>query len=129
MKFIVTAVRDGEARVFRSESDIVGLHIEAETLTDFREVMADIALELILANHVTNEDLLTKSLKELVPVIWTGTDGEQLLRGHVVDAVREQGFGRVRQGKGDSQIWGQAAGTNNISVPTLHSGGNNNGAG
>ena len=54
MKFIVTAVRDGEARVFRSESDIVGLHIEAETLTDFREVMADIALELILANHVTN---------------------------------------------------------------------------
>ena len=42
--------------------------------------MVDIAPELVLANHVTNEDLLTKPLRELVPVIWSGTDGEQLLQ-------------------------------------------------
>ena len=51
----VKAVRDEDAGVFRSESDIVCLHIEAETFKEFREVTADIALELILENHVTNE--------------------------------------------------------------------------
>ena len=40
--------------------------------------MVDIAPELVLANHVTNDDLLTKSSRELVPVIRSGTDGEQL---------------------------------------------------
>ena len=80
MNFFVKAVWDEEAKVFYSDSDIVGLHIEAETLEEFRKVLVDIAPELILANHVTNDDLLTKSLRELVPVIWSSTDGEQLLQ-------------------------------------------------
>ena len=80
MNFFVRAVWDEEAKVFISESDIVGLHIEAATLEEFREIMVDIAPELVLANHVTNDDLLTKSLRELVPVIWSATDGEQLLQ-------------------------------------------------
>ena len=80
MNFFVKAVWDKEAKVFYSDSDIVGLHIEAETLEEFRNVLLDIAPELILANHVTNDDLLTKSLRELVPVIWSSTDGEQLLQ-------------------------------------------------
>ena len=80
MNFFVRAVWDEEAKVFISESDIVGLHIEAATLDEFREIMVDIAPELVLANHVTNDDLLTKSLRELVPVIWSATDGEQLLQ-------------------------------------------------
>ena len=79
MNFFVKAVWDEEAKVFYSDSDIVGLHIEADTLEEFHKVLVDIAPELILANHVTNDDLLTKSLRELVPVIWSGTDGEQLL--------------------------------------------------
>ena len=80
MNFFVKAVWDEEANVFYSESDIIGLHIEAETLDEFREIMLDIAPELVLAIHVTNDDLLTKSLRELVPVIWSGTDGERLLQ-------------------------------------------------
>lgn len=80
MNFFVKAVWDEEAKVFYSDSDIVGLHIEADTLEEFRKVLVDIAPELILANHVTNDDLLTKSLRELVPVIWSSTDGEQLLQ-------------------------------------------------
>ena len=79
MNFFVKAVWDEEARVFYSDSDIVGLHIEAETIEEFREVLVDVAPELILANHVTNDDLLTKPLRDLVPVIWSGTDAEQLL--------------------------------------------------
>lgn len=78
MNYFVKAVWDEEAKVFYSDSDIVGLHIEAETLEEFRKVLVDIAPELILANHVTNDDLLTKSLRELVPVIWSSTDGKQL---------------------------------------------------
>ena len=77
MNFFVRAVRDEEAKVFISESDIVGLHIEAATLEEFREIMVDIAPELVLANHVTNNDLLTKSLRELVPVVRNGIDGVQ----------------------------------------------------
>jgi hypothetical protein len=80
MNFFVKAVWDEEAKVFCSDSDIVGLHIEAETLEEFREILVDIAPELVLANHVSNDDLLTKPLRELVPVIWSGTDAEQLLR-------------------------------------------------
>lgn len=80
MNFFVRAVWDKEAKVFYSDSNIVGLHIEAETLEEFREIMVDIAPELVLSNHVTNDDLLTKPLRELVPVIWSGMDGEQLLQ-------------------------------------------------
>ena len=64
MNFFVKAVWDEEAKVFHSNSDIVGLHIEAETLAEFREIMVGIAPELILANHVTNDDLLTKPLRD-----------------------------------------------------------------
>ena len=37
MNFFVKAVWDEEAKVFYSDSDIVGLHIEAETIEGFRE--------------------------------------------------------------------------------------------
>ena len=80
MNFFVRAVWDEEAKVFLSESDIVGLHIEAATLEEFREIMVDIAPELVLANHVTNDDLLTKPSRELVPLIRSATDGEQRLQ-------------------------------------------------
>ena len=81
MNFFVKAVWDDEAKVFYSDSDIVGLHVEAETLEEFREILVDIAPELILSNHITNEGLLTKPLKDLIPTIWSGTDdGQQLLQ-------------------------------------------------
>ena len=90
MNFFVKAVWDDEAKVFYSESDIIGLHVEAETLEGFRDILADIAPELILANHVTNEDLLTKPLKDLIPTIWSGMDdGQQLLQQSRGDSSQE----------------------------------------
>ena len=42
---------DGEADIFVSESNIVGLHIEARTLDEFQQIMIDLVPELIAANH------------------------------------------------------------------------------
>lgn len=49
--FYVRAVWDEEARVFYSESDISGLHIEAQTIEEFEAVMNEYAPELVRFNH------------------------------------------------------------------------------
>tara|TARA_R110002110_G_scaffold4877_5_gene24679 strand:+ start:5586 stop:5780 length:195 start_codon:yes stop_codon:yes gene_type:complete len=43
---------DKEAGVFYSESDIEGLHVEADTLENFREAVPAFAAELIVSNHM-----------------------------------------------------------------------------
>jgi hypothetical protein len=53
--FYVRAIWDPEAKVYYSESDIWGLHIEAATVDQFEEVMMDVAAELIVANHLSPE--------------------------------------------------------------------------
>jgi Domain of unknown function (DUF1902) len=69
--FSVKAVWDPEARVYYCESDIFGLHIETETLDDFEEVLMAEGVNLILANHVSPEDLASKPLRDLVPaIVW-----------------------------------------------------------
>jgi hypothetical protein len=50
--FFVRAIWDDEAQVYVSESDIKGLHIETKTLDEFKQVLDDVAVELILTNHV-----------------------------------------------------------------------------
>lgn len=80
MDFHVEAVWDEDAGVFRSESNIAGLFIEAETIAEFREVLSDVAPELIMANHISRDDLLAKPLKELIPTIWSSTNGDLLLQ-------------------------------------------------
>ena len=80
MTFHITAVWDEAVGVFYSDSNIVGLHIEAETIEEFRAIAIDLGPEMILANHVTNDDLLTKPLKDLIPVIWGSTSGDRLLQ-------------------------------------------------
>ena len=50
--FTVKAVWDEETRVFCSESDVQGLHIEAETIEEFEEIIRDVVGELIVANHI-----------------------------------------------------------------------------
>lgn len=55
--FNVTAHWDDEARVFYSESDIVGLHIEAATIEDFEAVMNEVVPDLMAANHPIGEEL------------------------------------------------------------------------
>ncbi len=50
--FFVKAVWDPEAKVFYSESDIEGFHIEADTVDEFEEIIFDTAIDLIVANHI-----------------------------------------------------------------------------
>ncbi|WP_229731466.1 DUF1902 domain-containing protein [Aquisalinus flavus] len=67
--FRVTARWDDEAKVFYSDSNINGLHIEAETLEEFEALIFDTAVDLVLANHFTPAELASKPLRELLPTI------------------------------------------------------------
>lgn len=67
--FYVKAFWDEEAEVFCSESDIKGLHIEAETIEEFESILHECAIELIIANHVTANEIASSSFKDLVPAI------------------------------------------------------------
>ena len=77
MNLFVKADLDEEATVFISDSEIDGLHNEAVTLAEFREVMANVAPERVRANQVGNDGPLTRSTREPAPAIRSGTDGEQ----------------------------------------------------
>jgi Fic family protein len=69
--FFVRAIWDDEANVYYSESDIFGLHIETKTLDEFEEVLNDMALELIMDNHLDTHDLVSIPMRDWVPtIIW-----------------------------------------------------------
>lgn len=69
--FYVKALRDDAVKRWYSESDIFGLHIETDTLDEFEVLINEFAAELIVANHMTAEDLALTSIKDLLPtVIW-----------------------------------------------------------
>jgi hypothetical protein len=69
--FYVKALWDEEVKVWYCESDIHGLHIESKTLDGFEEVMNDVALELIIDNHLKQEDIFSLPIKEWAPtIIW-----------------------------------------------------------
>ncbi len=70
MRFYVNALWDDKAGVFYSDSDIVGLHIEAETLGEFETEMNQIAPMLIIENHVSKQDFAKKSLADMIPSIF-----------------------------------------------------------
>jgi hypothetical protein len=67
--FHVRACWDDEAKVYYSDSDIIGLHIEAATIEEFETVMNDVAADLIFANHFSAPDMASKSIRDLVPTI------------------------------------------------------------
>lgn len=67
--FKVTAHWDEEAKVFYSESDIEGLHIEAATVEEFEEILMELGPELALNNHLLKSDAAQATLAELVPAI------------------------------------------------------------
>ncbi len=69
LTFNVKAVWDAEAGVFYSESDIIGLHIEAENLEEFEAAAAELGPKLIMENHITKRDIAQRSLSELIPWI------------------------------------------------------------
>ncbi len=67
--FFVRAIWDDEAKVFYSESDIDGLHIEAATVDAFEDVLFDAAIDLIVANHMSASDLADTPIRDLIPAI------------------------------------------------------------
>lgn len=67
--FYVRALWDDEVHRWYSESDIHGLHIETDTLDEFEEVMKDVAVDLIFANHISPEEVATTPIRELTPTI------------------------------------------------------------
>lgn len=69
MLFQVRPVWDDEAQIFYSDSNIIGLHIEAETIDEFIAEVNAVARELIIANHLSKRDLVQRSLIDLIPSI------------------------------------------------------------
>ena len=67
--YVVTAVWDADAQIFYSESDIKGLHIEANTLEAFEALVVDLAPDLIIENHLSPVELDTIPLREMIPSI------------------------------------------------------------
>ena len=67
--FYVRALWDDEAKRFYSESDIHGLNIETDTLEEFEDVLKDVAIELVFANHLTPAEIASTPLKDLAPLI------------------------------------------------------------
>lgn len=55
VKFYVTAHWDDDAKVFYSESNIVGLHVEAATMEEFEDIVASLAPEICYLNHLSKK--------------------------------------------------------------------------
>ncbi|MEO9685693.1 MAG: DUF1902 domain-containing protein [Tateyamaria sp.] len=70
MRFYIKALWDEESGVFYSESDIMGLHIEAETVEEFQAIMKDLAPAMIMENHVSKKDFSKKSILDMIPSIF-----------------------------------------------------------
>lgn len=69
--FSVRALWDEEAKVFYSDSDIVGLHIEAATLEEFESTLMELGPDLIVANHMSKPDFTNTALTDLIPaIVW-----------------------------------------------------------
>ena len=68
--FSITAIWDEDTQVYYSESDIVGLHIEAQTIEEFVAEAKMHAPDMILRNHLTFDDLSAKPLTDLIPSIF-----------------------------------------------------------
>ena len=56
MRFYIRPVWDDDAKVYISQSNITGLHIEAKTVEEVYEIAKECAVDLILANHLTEID-------------------------------------------------------------------------
>lgn len=73
--FSVSAQWDEDAKVFYTVSDIEGLHIEMRSLDEMEEILFDVAIDLIVANHLTETDLTCTSIRDLIPaIIWHRPD-------------------------------------------------------
>ena len=70
MRFYIKALWDEESGVFYSESDIIGLHIEAATVDEFQAIMEDLAPAMVMENHVSKKKKKKKSILDMIPSIF-----------------------------------------------------------
>jgi len=70
MRFYIKALWDEESGVFYSESDIIGLHIEAATVEEFQAIMEDLAPAMVIENHVSKKDFSKKPILDMIPSIF-----------------------------------------------------------
>ena len=63
------AIWDEEEQIWISESDIRGLHIEAETLEEFDALVNEFGPELIATNHFSDTEIEGKTLREIIPAV------------------------------------------------------------
>ena len=74
--FTVFARWDDDARLYYSESDIVGLHIEAKSLDEFETLLFEFGPELIVANHIPADQRAILRDQDLVPaIVWRRPEG------------------------------------------------------
>ncbi|SEP76659.1 protein of unknown function [Devosia sp. YR412] len=58
--FNVTAHWDNDTMVFYSQSDIIGLHIEAKSIEEFEAVLVDVKPDLLIANHACTANAILR---------------------------------------------------------------------
>lgn len=66
--FDVSAIWDEDQKLWYSESDLIGLHVEAATFPEFQKLVHEFAAELIVTNHYSDDDL-ERDLREIIPAI------------------------------------------------------------
>lgn len=67
--YYVLPVWDDEAQVWVTDSDILGLHVEAETLERFFEEVDLFARDLIVENHLSDDAVGDRPLAQVIPAI------------------------------------------------------------
>jgi len=77
--FTIKAIWDEDAQIFVSESDIVGLHIEAKTLEEFARIMHENALDMVVANHIKPQELVKTTIADLIPTIFWEHEGRGMV--------------------------------------------------
>ncbi|MEM6477846.1 MAG: DUF1902 domain-containing protein [Pseudomonadota bacterium] len=73
-RFEITAIWDEEEKLWLSQSNIRGLHIETETFEEFEALAREFASELIVQNHYRGVEIDLNNLKEWIPSIVFRTD-------------------------------------------------------
>ena len=69
MFFYIRPVWDEDAKAYISDSNIVGLNIEAKTVKEIYDIAQECAVDLIIANHLTEFDVYNHPIKDLIPSI------------------------------------------------------------
>ena len=113
MDLFIKAIWDEENKIYYSQSNVRGLHIEAATFELFKEVVFDVIDELIEANHpeLNNNNnkksipnASSKTIKPEISVELAWLMAEKFYR-RLIGIIRKHGGVLVRQGKGSHEIW------------------------